>query len=73
MQCQSSKVINRLRRGKPRAPSLVKSPCIKLCTFDKKGEYCIGCYRTAEEMRDWYTATDQEKHAVLARIAAVTV
>lgn len=47
---------------------MVPSPCIKICTFDVNSEYCIGCYRTATEMRDWYTATDEEKNAVLERI-----
>ena len=57
-----------MRRGKPRAPSLVKSPCIKVCKFDDSGEYCVGCFRTATEMRDWYTMTDAEKNTVLERI-----
>jgi len=47
---------------------LVKSPCIKVCKFDDSGEYCVGCLRTATEMRDWYTMTDAEKNTVLERI-----
>jgi predicted Fe-S protein YdhL (DUF1289 family) len=58
-----------LRRGKARPPSTVISPCIKVCTFDESGEYCIGCFRTATEMRDWYIMTDDEKNKVLERIA----
>jgi len=56
-----------MRRGKARPPSTVSSPCIKVCTFDDSGEYCIGCLRTATEMRDWYIMTDIEKNIVLER------
>jgi len=57
-----------MRRGKPRAPSLVKSPCIKVCAFDDSGEYCVGCLRTATEMREWRIMSDEEKNVILARI-----
>ena len=57
-----------MRRGKPRAPSLDKSPCIKVCKFDDSGEYCVGCLRTATEMREWRIMSDEEKNVILARI-----
>ena len=57
-----------MRRGKARPPSTVASPCIKVCTFDESGEYCVGCLRTATEMRDWYTMSDADKNLVLERI-----
>jgi len=58
-----------MRRGKPRPPSLVASPCIKVCALESAGEYCVGCLRTASEMRDWYIMTDEEKKLVLKRIS----
>lgn len=58
-----------MRRGKARPPSTVASPCIKVCTFDESGEYCIGCKRTPEEMRDWYIMTDDEKNNLLEQLA----
>ncbi len=65
---RNDREIKEVRRGKPRAPSLVKSPCIKVCKFDDSGEYCVGCLRTATEMRDWYTMSDADKNLVLERI-----
>ena len=47
---------------------MVKSPCIKVCKFDDSGEYCVGCLRTATEMREWRIMSDEEKNVILARI-----
>ncbi len=45
------------------------SPCIGICStlFD---EICKGCGRTALEVSNWVVMTDDEKHAVWARIQA---
>jgi hypothetical protein len=32
----------------------MNSPCIKICKLDIKQEYCIGCNRTLQEIRDAY-------------------
>ncbi len=45
----------------------VKSPCISICALDEN-DICMGCYRSAEEITDWFMATDEQKHEVL-RIA----
>lgn len=43
----------------------IKSPCIGVCMLDKKAEYCVGCYRTADDLRDWCIMTANEKKDVL--------
>ena len=40
----------------------ISSPCIKICTLVDK--ICIGCGRTQDEIREWYTATDQRKQEI---------
>jgi len=30
----------------------VDSPCIQVCTYDEEEEFCIGCYRTKQELQD---------------------
>ena len=30
--------------------------------------YCVGCFRTQDEIRDWFTATDTDKLRILERI-----
>ena len=31
----------------------IKSPCIEVCALDDHN-VCIGCYRTADEIIDWF-------------------
>ncbi len=44
----------------------IPSPCIHVCTHDTE-DICLGCMRSLEEIRHWYTYTDEEKQAVLDR------
>jgi len=46
--------------------SAIKSPCIHVCTLDEH-KICIGCHRSVEEIRGWFTMTDDQKQAVLVR------
>lgn len=45
------------------------SPCVSICSLDEN-DVCLGCYRSAEEITDWFMADDEEKRAILARAAA---
>ena len=42
----------------------VKSPCIE-CAIDGKTGFCVGCFRTREEIRDWKKMTDHRRHEIL--------
>lgn len=42
----------------------IKNPCIHVCTKEEKG-ICLGCYRSMEEIRDWYKYSDKQKLKVL--------
>ena len=41
------------------------SPCIALCRLNDK-DICEGCYRTAEEIRDWSYLDSEQRMAVLS-------
>ena len=41
----------------------VKSPCIAICRV-KQG-VCIGCFRTAKEITEWYDADTVRKKEIL--------
>ena len=43
----------------------VKSPCIDKCKLDQNKEYCVGCYRTSEEITNWQTYSDLKKRNIL--------
>jgi predicted Fe-S protein YdhL (DUF1289 family) len=46
-----------------------RSPCISVCVLDEH-DICAGCYRSADEITDWYMASAEEKRAVLRRASA---
>jgi predicted Fe-S protein YdhL (DUF1289 family) len=43
-----------------------KSPCISICVLDDDN-ICMGCYRSAEEITDWFMASDEQKNEVLRK------
>jgi predicted Fe-S protein YdhL (DUF1289 family) len=45
------------------------SPCISVCQIDEASGYCMGCYRTIDEIRDWIILPPDERLAVMARLA----
>ena len=42
----------------------VASPCNSICTLNDE-DICIGCYRSAEEIRNWSVMDDDQKLDVL--------
>lgn len=44
----------------------VKSPCVAVCALDED-DICLGCYRSADEITDWFMASDDEKRAIVRR------
>ena len=45
----------------------VKSPCIEVCSLNRE-DVCIGCYRTADEIIEWFSAPNERKREILAAI-----
>ena len=45
----------------------VKSPCIEVCSLNNE-DVCIGCYRTAEEIIEWFSAHNERKREILSEI-----
>ena len=46
----------------------VKSPCVEICALDDK-DMCIGCYRTANEIIEWFSAGNERKQEILVAVA----
>ncbi len=42
----------------------VTSTCVRNCCLDK-GDICLGCFRSLEEIMRWSEADDQERRAIL--------
>lgn len=45
-----------------------QSPCISVCVLDED-DVCQGCYRTADEITDWFMSSDEQKREILSRCA----
>ena len=41
----------------------VKSPCIAICRV--RSGICIGCFRTAKEITEWWDATNEKKAQIV--------
>lgn len=39
---------------------IIKSPCIQVCVLDYD-KVCMGCYRSVEEVRNWFRFSNEEK------------
>jgi hypothetical protein len=46
----------------------IMSPCKNICTPDVDFKYCIGCFRTIEEKKNWFKLTKDEKLVILEEI-----
>ncbi len=46
----------------------VPSPCVQVCWFSEGSNYCDGCYRTADEIRDWFTMNREQKLYLLEQL-----
>jgi hypothetical protein len=47
----------------------VASPCINVCRINRRSGVCEGCHRTMDEITRWPYAADDERRAILARVA----
>ena len=46
---------------------LPASPCVNICILDTHG-YCIGCYRTINEIAAWGRLSASDQRAVLVLV-----
>jgi len=46
----------------------IKSPCIQVCRLDHLTWTCVGCFRTAQEIAEWPTASDEQRIEILNRV-----
>ncbi|MEE4110766.1 MAG: DUF1289 domain-containing protein [Halieaceae bacterium] len=64
--CDPVRTVDPAGANPPASESLEEppSPCVSVCALDEN-DVCMGCYRTASEITDWFMATPAEKHAIL--------
>lgn len=45
------------------------SPCNSVCRMDAEGLYCVGCFRTLEEIAGWSAFDDERRRAIWNELA----
>ena len=57
------------RFDRPAPGDEIPSPCVNVCAVDPAGGYCLGCYRTLEEIAAWTNLDSVRRLAVWDAIA----
>lgn len=50
------------------APRTIASPCVGVCQIDRDTRYCLGCWRTIEEITQWSRYADPQRLEVLEQL-----
>ena len=48
----------------PESQTPVPSPCNSVCRMDSAGAYCVGCFRTLDEIAGWTGFDDARRRLV---------
>lgn len=46
----------------------VMSPCIGICTLDRRSGLCLGCKRNIDEIGRWAMLDDVQRQAILEQL-----
>ena len=66
---EAPSAVTEVQAGASASAEELASPCVSICSLDEN-DVCLGCYRSAAEITDWFMADAQEKREILARAAA---
>ena len=58
----------RLAEGPAEAVTTLPSPCVNICCLDATEQWCLGCLRTLEELRQWGSADAATQRRIWQRI-----
>ena len=43
----------------------IESPCIGVCAMDEATGFCQGCYRTLDEIQQWWDLSNMQKQQIV--------
>jgi predicted Fe-S protein YdhL (DUF1289 family) len=49
-------------------PTMIESPCVKICTLDARSGQCLGCGRTIDEIARWIAMDARERARVMGEL-----
>jgi len=47
----------------------VASPCVSHCVIDPASGWCVGCYRTLDEIARWIDLSTASRRAIVAELS----
>ena len=48
----------------------VQSPCISVCTINEDTGLCVGCFRTIEEIEQWWDMPSEKQREIVEKASA---
>ena len=48
--------------------SEIPSPCVAVCQIDRANGYCLGCWRTIEEIAGWSGFDEESRLRIIAEL-----
>lgn len=52
----------------PESKQRVVSPCAGVCILHTDTKFCLGCYRSMDEIARWQNMSAEQQHAVMAEL-----
>ena len=49
-------------------PESIVSPCIGVCAMNEQTNLCEGCFRSIEEIRDWWDMTPESRNKIMNKL-----
>ena len=43
----------------------IESPCIGVCAMEEATGFCQGCYRTLDEIQQWWDLSNMQKQQII--------
>ena len=47
----------------------IATPCVKVCKLDLSAPFCVGCFRTLDEIAGWRDFSDAQRQGVLEKLS----
>ena len=67
----TDRLLARERRRAQRRQQLAggpPSPCVSICRLDETTGYCVGCFRTIDEIREWMIMMPDARQDLLRQL-----
>ena len=68
MSAHNKRLAQRAEQVLGQALPHVPSPCVSVCVMDPGTQWCVGCWRSLEEIAAWSRLPDEDQRQVWLRI-----